>query len=201
MSTVQSRREQYSQATKTALLEAATRRFARDGFAGTSLEDVAADIQATRGAVYHHFASKTALFEAVFEQLETTAIDECVEVAEAAADPWQAAFDALDTFLGHCCDPVYGKIVWHEAPLALGWLRWREWEQQFAYGLIQELIGALMDEGGLERRPLETVSRIAFSMLSAAGLALSEAPAADKARLREEYGSTIRRIMAGMRAS
>jgi AcrR family transcriptional regulator len=48
-----------------ALLDEATALFAERGHAGTSLEDVASASQVTRGAVYHHFASKQALFEAV----------------------------------------------------------------------------------------------------------------------------------------
>jgi AcrR family transcriptional regulator len=198
MSTVQSRREQYSQATKTALLAAATRRFAEHGFAGTSLEDVAADIQATRGAVYHHFAGKTALFEAVFEHLETDATSACMAAAATSDDPWQAAFSALDMFLDQCCDPVYGKIVWQEGPLALGRLRWREWEEHFAYGLIENLVGGLMAADSPDRPLLETISRIAFSMLGAAGLALSEAVPADKPRLKDEHGQVIRRAMTGI---
>jgi AcrR family transcriptional regulator len=201
MSRTQSRREQYSQATKTALLEAATRRFADRGFAGTALEDVAADINATRGAVYHHFAGKTALFEEVFEQLETVAVGRAVTAAASTTDPWQAAFAALDVFLEICCDPVYGKIVWQEAPLALGWHRWREWEEKLAYGLVEQLVDGMMNSGVLERQPLETTTRIAFSMLSAAGLALSEAAEQDKARVRMEYGDVIRRLMFGLRAS
>ncbi|MFD1051182.1 hypothetical protein ACFQ1S_39440, partial [Kibdelosporangium lantanae] len=46
MSRTTSRREQYSQATKAALLEAATRRFAEHGFSGTALEDVAKPLTA-----------------------------------------------------------------------------------------------------------------------------------------------------------
>src|SRR5689334_10935040 len=99
MSTPKSRREQYSQATRTALLEAATRRFAEHGFVGTTLEDVAADIQATRGAVYHHYAGKTALFAAVFEKLETEAMALSDAASAGVNDPWQAAFAALDAFL------------------------------------------------------------------------------------------------------
>src|SRR3954464_11726349 len=114
MSTVKSRREQYSQATRAALVEAATRRFAEHGYAGTALEDVAADIQATRGAVYHHFANKTALFEAVFEQLETEVVQRSSAAAAGASDPWDAAIAALNTYLDDCCDPTYGRLVWQE---------------------------------------------------------------------------------------
>src|SRR5207244_3444785 len=99
VSTVKSRREQYSQATRAALIEAATKRFADRGFAGTALEDVAADIQATRGAVYHHFANKSALFEAVFEELESTVVARSAAAAAGAPDPWQGAIAALGSFL------------------------------------------------------------------------------------------------------
>jgi AcrR family transcriptional regulator len=200
MSTVKSRREQYSQATRAAILDAATRRFAELGFAGTALEDVAADIQATRGAVYHHFTSKKALFEAVLEQLETEVVERSAAAAAAASDPWQAAFAALDAFLDDCCDPVYGKVVWQEAPLALGWHRWRECEEKYAYGLIEQLVGTLMDTGFLERQPLEPSTRITFSMLSAAGLALAESSEVDKPRVKAEYATLIGRLMYGLRA-
>ncbi len=200
MSTVKSRREQYSAATRAAILDAATRRFAELGFAGTALEDVAADIQATRGAVYHHFTNKQTLFEAVLEQLETDVVERSAAAAAAAPDPWQAAFAALDSFLEDCCDPIYGKVVWQEAPLALGWHRWRECEEKYAYGLIEQLVGALMDNGIFERQPLEPATRITFSMLSAAGLALAEASEVDKPRVKAEYTTLIGRLMYGLRA-
>ncbi|HEV2782210.1 MAG TPA: TetR family transcriptional regulator [Actinophytocola sp.] len=199
MSTVKSRREQYSQATRAALLDAAARRFAEHGFAGTALEDVAADINATRGAVYHHFANKTALFEAVFDQLESQVVERSAAAAAEADNPWAAAFAALDTFLDDCCDPAYGKIVWQEAPLALGWHRWRECEEKFAYGLVENLVGALMEAGYIERQPLETTTRITFGMLMATGLALSEAAVEDKPRLKAEYAAAIGRLMYGLR--
>ncbi|MEU8635662.1 TetR family transcriptional regulator [Amycolatopsis sp. NPDC048633] len=199
MSTVKSRREQYSEATRAALLAAATRRFAEHGFAGTALEDIAGDIQATRGAIYHHFASKTALFEAVFEQLETDAMALSASAAARATAPWPAAFAALDVFLDRCCDPVYGKLVWREAPLALGWLRWQAAEEQYAYGLVEQLIKALVDGGDIEDRSLETTTRLVFGMLGTAGMALAEASDVDKPRLKAEYAAVIGKMAAGLR--
>lgn len=198
MSTGKSRRDQFSEATRAALLEAATRRFATLGYGGTSLEDVAADIQATRGAVYHHFPSKKALFEAVFEELETEAVHQSAAAGARGADPWQRALFALDAFLTTCSDPVYGRVVWQEAPIAMGWVRWEELENKFAFGLIEEHVQALVESGLVEPLPVETMARLAFAMLGAAGQALSRAAEADKARIKDEYRLVIGRMLAGL---
>lgn len=200
MSGVKSRREQYSEATKAALLEAATRRFAEHGFAATALEDVAADIQATRGAVYHHFANKTALFLAVLEELEAALMRQISEVIEGVTEPWQAALGAMETYLERCCDPVYGRLVWQEAPIALGWRQWKETEEKYAYGQIEQVIRALLDSGCLPPLPLEPLARITFHIFGAAGMALAEAAEADKPRIKAEYCDVIARMMAGMGA-
>jgi AcrR family transcriptional regulator len=123
MPQVKSRRELYSEATRAALLDEATTLFAERGYAGTSLEDVASASQVTRGAVYHHFAGKQALFEAVLDRHEGRATAEIAAAAATATDPWDAAMLALDAFLTQCCDPTYGRLVWLEGPAALGWHR------------------------------------------------------------------------------
>jgi AcrR family transcriptional regulator len=201
MSTVKSRRDQFSEATRAALLEAATRRFATLGFAGTALEDVASDIQATRGAVYHHFPSKKALFEAVFEQLEISAVERSQEAGDLGTDAWQSALLALDMFLEICTDPVYGRVVWLEAPIALGWARWEELENKFAYGLIEQHVRALIEGGHVDPTPLETTTKIVYAMLGAAGLALGRAEPAEKPQLKDEFRGVIGRLLAGMVSS
>lgn len=188
----------YSAATRAALLEAATSLFASRGYPGTSLEDVAAAAQVTRGAVYHHFAGKQALFEAVVEQQEQQAVAE-ISAAAVADDPWEAATQALDAFLGKCCDPVYGRLAWLEGPTALGWHRWREVEQQHAFGLVSGFISALMDAGYLERWAEESTVKFAFWMLGGAGLAVAEAPEGDKDRVRDEWAVLLRRALGGLR--
>ncbi|HTR37751.1 MAG TPA: TetR family transcriptional regulator [Bryobacteraceae bacterium] len=57
-----------TEATRRALIEAARRIFARDGFEASRIEDIAAATGHTRGAFYAHFASKEDLFFALFEQ-------------------------------------------------------------------------------------------------------------------------------------
>jgi AcrR family transcriptional regulator len=189
----------YSEATRSALLDAATTLFATRGYPGTSLEDVAAAARVTRGAVYHHFAGKQALFEAVLDAQERHA-DEEILAAAGSAEPWQAANQALDAYLSKCCDPRYGRLVWLEGPTALGWHRWREFERKHAFGLVAGFIEALMEAGYLERCAVDSTVRFTFWMLGGAGLALDEAPEQDKARLRDEWAELLRRAMGGLRA-
>src|SRR5438132_188122 len=198
MQQVRSRRELYSEATRAALLDEATRLFAQRGYAGTSLEDVAAASQVTRGAVYHHFDGKQALFEAVLDAQETRAIAR-ITAAATDADPLSAALQALDAFLDQCCDPTYGRLVWLEGPAALGWHRWRECEKEYAYGLVERLITALVDAGYLEDQAVDSLVRFAFWVLGGAGLAIAEAPEADKPRLRDEWRYLIGQTIAGLR--
>jgi AcrR family transcriptional regulator len=199
MPEVKTRREMYSEATRAALLEEATTLFAERGYAGTSLEDVASASQVTRGAVYHHFASKQALFEAVLGLQEARVTAE-VLAAATAPDPWDAALLALDAYLSHCCDPVYGRLVWLEGPAALGWHRWRECEQNYAYGVVERFLRDLVDGGYLHDRAFDSLVQFAFWMLGGAGLAVAEAPPGDKPRVRDEWRYLIAASLGALRA-
>jgi AcrR family transcriptional regulator len=50
------------------ILAAATRAFARNGFAATSLDDIATEARVSRVILYRHFESKTDLYRAVLER-------------------------------------------------------------------------------------------------------------------------------------
>lgn len=201
MPTVKSRREENSEATRAALLESATTLFAQRGFVGTSLDDVATATRMTRGAVYHHFDGKQALFEAVLNAMEEQAQQHIISAAATAGDPWEAALAGLDAFLEQCCDPAYARIVILEGPVALGWSRWRECEEKYAYGLTENFLRTLMDTGYLQPAPLQTTTQVVFGMLSAAALALAEASDPDQARVKDECATLMRDILAGLRTS
>lgn len=81
--------------TREAITRAALHRFARDGWEGCSLVDVARDAGVTRGAVYHHFSGKLDLLTAVLaDQWELQARD-----LLALLDTEQPAADRLKAFL------------------------------------------------------------------------------------------------------
>jgi TetR/AcrR family transcriptional regulator, cholesterol catabolism regulator len=70
------------------LLEAAARRFARSGFEGTSMRDIAGDVGMLAGSMYHHFRSKAEMIAAVY----TRGVDQIAAAVDHALtetlDPW-----------------------------------------------------------------------------------------------------------------
>lgn len=57
-------RSQHAEATRRAVLAAARSLFGRKGYAQTSLDEIADAARVIKGAVYHHFVGKEALFRA-----------------------------------------------------------------------------------------------------------------------------------------
>ena len=56
--------------TKTRILEQALVSFARDGYKGTNLRDLAAELGLTKSALYKHYESKEAIWNALIDQME-----------------------------------------------------------------------------------------------------------------------------------
>src|SRR5690606_20120990 len=74
-------RQRQAVQTRQMLLEAAARIFARQGYSEATIDDVAAEAGASKGAVYHHFASKQELFEALLEH-RASGLDQMQELVD-----------------------------------------------------------------------------------------------------------------------
>lgn len=141
-------------ATRAALLTAARDLFATTGYAATGTEAILAAAGVTRGALYHHFADKQALFAAVCEALHV----EAQAVIETDADAAPSAFDGLIAgclgFLDFMVRPEVRRILILDAPSVLGWAAWNEMDRRHGFGLLIEGAQAAVDEGGLKGDPL-----------------------------------------------
>ena len=194
-----SRRERYSEETRSALLDAATELFLSQGFERTSLAGVATAADVTRGAIYHHFDDKRALFEAVMERFEQDAVAHVGRAAAEADSPWDAAMRSMEAFLDYTCNDDYGRIVWQQGPLALGFERWRECGEEYGLGLTRHLFKQLLDNGDIAPAPLELLTRMVFANIAECGLLLAETPAAEKRQVRDDCATLLRRILEGLR--
>lgn len=197
VATVRSRRLEYSESTRDALVDSAVELFTKRGYAGTSLDEVAKRARVTKGALYHHFNGKQALFEAAFDTVETKAMRRLGEIVSGPGHPWETAMAGLRAYVRVCLDPAFQRIVVHEGPVVMGWARWREAEEHFSYGMIRESVTALVTSGEIEDVPIEVMSRLLYGALSAGASMI--AGAADPRKASEEVAWSITKVVSGLR--
>jgi AcrR family transcriptional regulator len=194
---VQSRRHEYSEATRRALLDSATELFVRQGFTHTSLDEVAAEARVTKGAIYHHFPSKQAVFEAVSEEVEEKTGTAILEAAAAQSSVWDGAVAGLDVFLDRCLDPAYQRICFRDGPTVMGFDRWWEFGERHVLGLMGGVLESLRAEGLIDVMEIGTLTQLLYGSLSAA--ALSIARSSDPKATRDEMREVTIRLILGLR--
>ncbi|GGP07345.1 TetR/AcrR family transcriptional regulator [Nonomuraea glycinis] len=164
-----------SDATTALLITTAQRLFGAHGYAATSIDAVAAAAGVTKGAVYHHFGGKTALFRAAFvrEQEETAATLE--RVAFEQSDGWAALRRGIRTFLEHCLDPGFRQIVILDGPSVLGWETVREIEYGHALRVLLDGMRLAQAEGLFAEGDLPARAQLVFGALCEGGMLLARA--------------------------
>ena len=194
------RRAAYSASTKRALVDVAEKLFAEKGYAATSLDAIVAGAQVTKGALYHHFSGKQALFEAAFERVESQAARDITDSLEGHDDPWEKALAGLDRFLEVVQQPAYRRIVILEGPAVLGWARFREQAERSTFATVMDIVGSVLQAGNwdLDDAMVETFTRIFFGAMSSAGESVSTSDDPEAAAQRVE--AAIRFILAGFAA-
>jgi AcrR family transcriptional regulator len=141
-----------TEATTTALVDAARELFAQDGYAATSLDAVAAKARVTKGAVYHHFQGKQQLFEAVFAREVERLCDMLPAVYASKPDPWDAFEACCRVFLEECLEPGLQRIMLLDALAALGWEGVRRMEAPMME-LMEIAVATAVDAGRIAPRP------------------------------------------------
>jgi AcrR family transcriptional regulator len=173
---VKSRRSEYKELTRTAVLEAAAGQFVARGYAATSIDDVAGLARVSKGAVYYHFADKAHLFEAVFRDRQTRLLDRVTAAVHGHDGPWEQLQAGLDAYLaGAVADPVHRLLI-QEAPVALGAGRCREIDGEIGLPVLRAALENLADSGDLIEQPVEMLARILFGALCEAVMAAGTDP-------------------------
>jgi AcrR family transcriptional regulator len=195
-----SRRAQYSASTRRALVEVAERLFAEQGYAATSLDAIVAGADVTKGALYHHFSGKQALFEAVFEKVESAGAHAVQATLREQRDPWEKAISGLRAFLDVVRQPAYSRIVVQDGPSVLGYERFREQEERSTFANVRDIVRAVLGAGDWSVDPdmERTFARIFFGAMSSAGTSVSRAD--DPHTEAERVELAIGFILSGLRA-
>jgi AcrR family transcriptional regulator len=170
------KRAAQGRATRGQLIEVATRLFAEHGYEGTSIEAVLSAAGVSRGALYHHFAGKEALFEAVVSAVSDQVTVELTEAVRGCVDPLDAMRTAAIAWIGLAADPVIQRVVLVDAPSVLGWDRWRAMDDGRTLGTMRAMLQAISDSGRLPAELVGPFSHMILAALDEIVLVIARAP-------------------------
>ncbi len=196
------KKAEQSEATRTALLQAARELFTERGYAGTATEDIAQRAGVTRGALYYQFRDKSGLFRAVFEDLNlhiaTQVVSAIQSSREERGDLWgQIVRAGTEAYLEACLDPAIQRITSIEAPAVLGWDKYRNLDEKYGLSLIRGALQELMDVGLIAPQPVEPLAHLVLSAVVEAAMYIARAD--DIPTARKEMGASLERLLDGLR--
>jgi AcrR family transcriptional regulator len=161
---------QRTEATTGQLLAAAQHLFGRDGYTATSIDDIAAAAGMTKGAAYHHFAGKPALFRAVFVRLQEQVAADLERVAATEADVASAIRRGCRTWLERCLDPEFRQVELLDGPAVLGWAEVRAIQAEHTLRVLSDALRAAATDPGAD---ITARSHLALGALCEAGMLLA----------------------------
>lgn len=168
-------REQAAE-TREALLRAAKESFANQGFAATSVASVVAAAGTTKGALFHYFSSKEALFLEVWTALQLemdAAARDAASAARSRDDPYAAFLAGCRVYLDYATRPDYQTIVLIDGPSVLGMARWYELDFQLGMNNMTRGAAYLARQGLLPENRIRPAAVLLQAALSGAGFALA----------------------------
>lgn len=190
--------EERSAATREALISAARKLWGARGYAEVGTPEIAKEAGLTRGAMYHQFADKAALFREVVEAVEQQVMARMATLvaSSGAKSPADAIRAAVDAWLEVSGEPEVRQLILLDAPAVLGWAGFREVAQRYSLGMTEQLLAEAVRAGQLARQPVRPLATVMIGALDEAAMAI--ATAEDPKRARREIRQVLRRLIDGM---
>jgi AcrR family transcriptional regulator len=186
------RAEQVAQ-TRAALIAAGRRLFGANGFRATSVDDLAREARVTTGALYHHFPTKTALFEAVFVHAHTDLMTASTNAARGASDGIDELARGFEAFLDGVLQPDIQRILIVDGPAVLGLARYTELDERYAQAAIVHALSAAADAGTVHVDDPETTTRLLLGALTRGAMLIANSP--DPVQTRHDVAKAMRALL------
>jgi AcrR family transcriptional regulator len=184
-------------ATREAILKAGRRLFGEHGFVATTIDDIADAAKVAKGAVYHHFATKEAVFEAVFDSVSRDLVADIERTTRAERDVLAAMVAGTQHYFAACAKGPTCQIILRDGPAVLGWERWREIDAEHFGGKFPRALAAAMDAGLIARQPIEPLSRLLLGAVTEAAVACAGRP--DVLKAGSEYSRAFKSLLEALR--
>ena len=160
--------------TRGALIDAGRALFAERGYAGAGREEIVERAGVTRGAMYHHFNSKEALFQAVYEVVEAELCDAIAKSAMASSDPIEQLRLGARAFLDAAATGEVRRIVLLDAPAVLPVDVRRRLSEQYGLGLVREALRHADAAARLNVGPVDALALVVMAVLHEAATAIAD---------------------------
>jgi AcrR family transcriptional regulator len=171
--------------------------FGGKGFTATTIDEIAAAASVAKGAVYHHFPNKEAVFEAVLRRTSAALAADILAKVIDSPDVLAILTRGTEAYFEACAQGVIGQIILKDGPAVLGWARWREIDEAHFGRAIPQALGAAMEQGLIERQPVSPLSRLLLGAVTEAAAAC--AASADPAKTGREHAAAFERLIQGLR--
>jgi AcrR family transcriptional regulator len=175
-------RSQHVEATRRAILTAARASFGSKGYAATSVDAIAAGARVTKGAVYHHFAGKEAVFRAVHAEVEGEAQARAIEARDPDAAPIDQIVAMVDGYLDAALDEEIRRITLIDGPALLGLEPDVPAEQQATQSAVRDPIAAAIARGEIVDVDPGVLMQLIGGLALQCGLLIARAPDPDATR-------------------
>jgi AcrR family transcriptional regulator len=161
-----------TEATRTALIEAARRLFIDKGYAETATPDIVAAAGVTRGALYHHFSDKQALFRAVVEQEAAAVAAEIERASPETLTATEALLSGGDAYLEAMREPGRTRLLLLDGPAVLGRAEMDAIDNRHGNRTLREGLAAAMQAREIRRAPLGPLTALLAAAFDRAALAI-----------------------------
>jgi AcrR family transcriptional regulator len=187
-----------SAATQQALQTAARRLWGERGYGAVSTPEIAEAAGVTRGAMYHQFPDKTALFVSVLEAVETDVMQRLAATVAGARPrtPADTLHAAADAWIDIASEPEVRQLVLLDAPSVLGWAGFREISLRYGLGLTEQLLTAAIEAGQLKPQPVRPLATVMIGALDEAAMSIANAD--DTATEREQVRAVVHDLIDGL---
>lgn len=187
-----------SEATRQRLIAAARALFAERGYAGVATEQIVQAAGVTRGALYHQFRDKAALFAAVAETIQAEIAQRITAGAQADGftDSTATLHAGMRRFLEACADPAVEQILLLDGPAVLGWQAWRDLADRYGLGLLQYALQAAIDDGAITPQPVVPLAHVLIGALDECALYVARAD--DPAAARQQCTAIFQQLLDGL---
>jgi AcrR family transcriptional regulator len=196
--TAKTKQDLRSEATRQRLIAAARTLFAERGYADVGTEQIVQAAGVTRGALYHQFRDKAALFAAVAETVQADIAHQITTGARAdgLTDPMAMLHAGVRRFLEACADPAVERILLLDGPAVLGWQAWRDLADRYGLGLLQQALQAAIGAGAITPQPVVPLAHVLIGALDECALYVARAP--DPPAARQQCTAILQQLLDGL---